>query len=70
MGANGPEEITFKVNFNESMRGDASLAQNWAHYKILNLLGKLTDDPNNFEIKNQLKGMVNKYNIPIPYELK
>jgi hypothetical protein len=70
IGAKGPEEITFKIDFQKSAKGKASLAQNWAHHKILYLLGELTDTPENKNIKNQLRNLVNKYNIPIPYEIE
>ena len=70
VGAKGPEEITFKIDFKKSAKGKATLAQNWAHHKILYLLGELTDNPNNTTIKTQLRNLVNKYNIPIPYEIE
>ncbi|WDE97873.1 VWA domain-containing protein [Lentisphaera profundi] len=69
-GAKGLEEITFKIDFKKSAQGGASLAQNWGHHKILYLLGELTDDPTDTNIKNQLRHLVNKFNIPIPYEIK
>ncbi len=68
-GAKGNEEITFKIHFNKAKKGSPMLAQSWAHRKILFLLGKLTDNTNNSAVRKQLKGLMNKYKIPIPYQI-
>ena len=69
LGLEREEEITFKVNFSEAQKSSPLLAKNWAHRKILALLGELTENPKDREIKKALQDLVIEYQIPIPYNL-
>ena len=63
------EEITFKVDFSTAQKSSELLAKNWAHRKILALLGELTENPKDSSIKSQLQGLVIEHQIPVPYNL-
>ena len=69
LGLEREEEITFKVNFSTAQKSSPLLAKNWAHRKILALLGELTENPKNREVKKALQDLVIEYQIPIPYNL-